>query len=216
MAKKTTIKINESLVEKEVEEEVKNEEDEQDIDEDDDDEDEVQKKANEAKKEKKQVEYYHKMADTTGMEFFHKSWSLVLSPKEDAAIESDMYNSLRHRSFFDLYGRATQKIGVYLHLTKEEFDAFAVEELPKKIYLYGSYRANSGVRIRCFGKIRRMTETEKEEFIELIEERLSGSISYDKLVTELKTSQGRELKKLIQTGNYYFFTPKSFVSHVQD
>ncbi len=145
-----------------------------------------------------------------GERFFPNSWTVRLSGKNDLKLDSDPTDTLRPRCFFDLCGKITQQRGIYVHLTNEEKEAFELKNLSKELYLYGAYNQSDVVYMRCVGSARRMSKTERKEFLELVKKRLKGGSSPDQLKHDLKPATAKKLSAMLNKGNYYFFSPTAF------
>lgn len=157
--------------------------------------------------------HYKKMPDGDGRDYFHNCWSLMLSVEEDTSPETNASSDIRHRCLIDLKGRATQKSGIYLHLTKEELAALKLSEMPEEIYLYGAYNRQDVVQLRCFASIREMDRLERREFKAIISGRLTGSTEHDPLKTPPNSAQAKQALAALDSGKFYFLTPISFGYH---
>jgi hypothetical protein len=157
---------------------------------------------------------YKELSGEEGRKYFPLIWTIFLE-KEDANFFAEPFSNqrIRFRCFFDQNGSEIAgkgKLSVFFQLTKEEVEEFELKKLPKKIYFYGAYNQINVVQIKSYGKIRTMTQEEKESFIihaiENLQNKGKGPFSLRDKEKEAEVLSVIKSRK----GEFYRFDPISY------
>lgn len=154
-----------------------------------------------------------------GMGMLPRVWTIALSQRKDFFIEPFTLRKLRYRCFFKKTAGSTEKLIIYFHLSSEEEEekfGFYFPPLSGPIYFYGAFGQATVCQMRSLGKIREMTQEEKNEFIKLVEQRLDGEHVGDELPLKPNLEEKQEALKLIQAGKFYCFNPLNYACHNLD
>jgi hypothetical protein len=142
------------------------------------------------------------------------SWmqTLVLTKDPDFFVEPFTCRKQRDRL---IVVTEDGKLVIYFHLTDDELYK-DLTPLPDRIYLYGACGQITVTQLKSLGNIRRMTDSERTQFVDLIRRRFEGEIVGEPLPQTRHIPKGptaaekEEAMRLVVSGNYFRFDPMGF------
>ena len=152
-----------------------------------------------------------------GVELLPEIWTVFLSKQADFWANPFENRKLRYRCFFQTSALETTGLRIFFHLSNDESKNFdCLSNIDKPIYFWGAKGQITVRQMRSLGNVRIMTIEEKNNFIKTITDRLNGKCDLDKLPISPTSDERDEALKLIQTGNFYCFTPNDYYYHIYE
>jgi len=153
-----------------------------------------------------------KLTNEKGIEMIPHVWTIFVSKENDLFPNPFNNRTLRFRCFFEKLQGVNESLAIYFHLSEDEKVA-DLSSLPDSVYFYGAFNQITVHQIRSFGNIRNMTAEERENFIQLVTDRLKGENIGDKLPIKPSTEEKHEALRKLESGGFYRFKPLDFMCH---
>jgi len=115
---------------------------------------------------------YKKLSQKDGELNLRKIWNVYLTKEDNLWVSSFTKPRIRYRTIFK---EENGKLTAYFHLTKKELEENVdLSSKSRTIYMYGTYNQVQVCQMKSYGKIREMTDEEKNKFIKVIKGRFNG------------------------------------------
>lgn len=164
---------------------------------------------------------YKNISKEEGKLYLPKIWNIDLTQENDLFITPFGNLERRYRTMFKEENR---ELVAYFHLNKEELNENSdLSAMPETIYMFGAYNQINVCQMRSYGKIREMTEEEKNEFVKIIKGRFDGEKQTDPDSNYCRNSNGLDNKEkraglaaINSEGKFFRFDPISYGYHTYE